>query len=1271
MHRPWTHPSNAASSISRPRSTGESNAPNSHQENLTQTQPVPQFKVSRASAVRSPGATLGQAQAVIQRIYSSLSVAVACLLLTLLTSTPLQAQIDTGRIMGTITDQSGAVVQGAKVTLTNEGTGLNLTVTTGASGYYVFPGIRIGNYRIEIEVQGFSRFVRSGVTLHVQEDAVVDATLVPGAVTQTIEVKGASPVLQTENASLGQVVTSQGIDDLPLNGRNWTTLALLATGVTQSQFDSSGRPYFSASGHPLEQNDYRLNGINNNDEAWTLPEPYVALPPPDAIAEFKLMTGNYSAEFGHSAGAVINATTKSGNNRLHGDGWEYLRNDMFDAAQFFENSSGLSKGEFRQNQFGATLGGPVYIPDVYNGKDKTFFFMSYQGTRIRQAQTSVDTVPTSSMVDSGYTNLQDLITFQSGTQTDNLGRTFPLGTVFDPATTRNVTAGQTDPTSGLVASQSGFVRDPFYQGSLVGISDFTPSAIEPNLNLLPASRLDANAIKLLQLFPGPQRSGFFNNYTYDAPIMDGTNQTDFRVDHNFSPHDQMFVVGSWSHRTLITPGLFPGLGGDGQNFGAGERDDGASAYAISETHFFSPTMINEARLGFSRSPVSILGSHGSDMGIPEQFGIQDIPQVANNGGLPSISISGLTAMGTAGWEPTVATSATWDLTENLTKVYGRHTLKAGFQGDYISTPIEQPAYSHGAFTFEGVYTEVPNTGNGGTGMAQLLLSPTATSVPGGFNDVGGSDSVSASNIASTAYKRFYYGIYFNDDWKATSKLTLNLGLRWDYFTPYIERFGAEANFVPATNGKGAEFLIPQRRCNDPLSASFAALTKQDGIAVQCSGNAALGNTQSTNFAPRIGLSYRLAHQLVLRAGYGIFYGALQTEGYGADLGSNYPFVYAFNFYNPDAAHPIAYTNGSIATLETGLAGVPLSPTVVDAEYLGLNGRQWNYQTPYFEDYNLTVQHQLTPNQTFQVAYVGNQGHHMAMDPGTNYPSVILPPGLNPQNYVPYLDFSSPALYEKTEGTSFYNSLQATYERRFSGGFSFLGNYTFSKCRTDSHATASNPFGGFRAPDLPGFGIQGDYGACPADVPQVLHLNGLYQLPLGKGKRFLSGSRGPVNQLVGGWQMNWILTLEDGMPFNVRCPIATTADYGCDALLVPGQNIYGGPHNVNQWLNPAAFANPPVATTIGQTNFAPLGGAPTQAHGPGEHRLDFSLLKEFPVSESKRFEFRAELFNLTNTPWFAKPSYLDFTNPATFGQIISLRDGNNDPREIQFVLKFYF
>ena len=285
---------------------------------------------------------------------------------------------------------------------------------------------------------------------------------------------------------------------------------------------------------------------------------------------------------------------------------------------------------------------------------------------------------------------------------------------------------------------------------------------------------------------------------------------------------------------------------------------------------------------------------------------------------------------------------------------------------------------------------------------------------------------------------------------------------------------------------------------------------------------------------------------------------------------------------------------------------------------------------------------------------------------------MLPPGLNPQNYVPFPDFGRGSSYIATEGNSIYNALQANYEKRFGGGLSVLANYTWAQCRTDSRdLLIGAAAGGFRAPYLPGFGIQGDYALCGNDITNVFHLSGTYELPVGNGRRFLGNSKGVVDAVLGGWQTNYILTLEGGFPFTIGCPVSTTADFGCNALLVPGANIYAGPHNVNQWMNPAAFAQPALATSVGQSDYAPLGGAPTQLYGPGFHRMDFSLFKEFKTSETTHLEFRTEVFNLTNTPQFGIPGFLDFSNTSTFGRITSLRDGANDPREIQFALKFYF
>ena len=432
----------------------------------------------------------------------------------------------------------------------------------------------------------------------------------------------------------------------------------------------------------------------------------------------------------------------------------------------------------------------------------------------------------------------------------------------------------------------------------------------------------------------------------------------------------------------------------------------------------------------------------------------------------------------------------------------------------------------------------------------------------------------------------------------------------------------------------------------------------------------LGVAQKKNFAPRFGFAYQAANRFVVRGGYGIFYGGFENVG-GDNLGGNYPFLYTFSFPTPDAAHPITYSDGATATLERGFLSIPLSPLLVNPQGLQLKGIQYDFKTPYTQSYNLTVQYQLSPSQTVSLGYVGTSARHLITSPGANQVSQFLPPGANPQLYVPFPDLGRGSNYDATEGNSFYNSMQINYERRFSGGLSILADHTWSQCRTDARDRLNSNIGGYRAPGLPGFGIQGDYSLCEFDVRQIVHFSGLYQLPVGRGKTLLQDSGRIVNTALGGWRMSWILTLQGGQPFTIGCNPSTSASFGCNALLVPGQNIYGGSHNVNQWLNPAAFHNPPAATAIGQSDFSPLGGAPTQAAGPGFHRLDWSIFKEFATSERTHAEFRAEFFNLTNHPNFAQPGSLNFTDPKNFAKITATRDNPNDPREVQLALKFYF
>jgi hypothetical protein len=503
---------------------------------------------------------------------------------------------------------------------------------------------------------------------------------------------------------------------------------------------------------------------------------------------------------------------------------------------------------------------------------------------------------------------------------------------------------------------------------------------------------------------------------------------------------------------------------------------------------------------------------------------------------------------------------------------------------------------------------------------------------------------------------------------------LNLGLRWDYFTPTGEKYGAQANFVPGNPFSGAEYIIPSNRQNNPaLSASFIQLLQQDGIKLVYSnahGGNGLSNVQDTNFAPRFGFAYQAASHLVVRGGYGIFYGAFENRGGYPSLGYNYPFQYSFSYSAPTSQVPVVLPNGQNATLENSLAGIPLNPTLVNASGLYLRGIQLNYKTPYVESYNLTLQYQLSQSTSLEAGYVASLSRHLETFVGTNNPSELLPPGTNYIPYIPFPDFAPGASYDDTIGTADYHSLQTKLEHRFSKGLNFLVAYTFSKTLTDAGDLLSGGgVGGFRAPDLPGFGIQGDWGLAPFDIRHSFVASGTYDLPIGRGRTYMSSGSKLAQGLLGGWSFNWILTLHSGPPQTIGCTYGTAADMGCFALYT-GAGLYTG-QSVEHFYNAAAFTNPGVVTQIGQTNYAPLGGGNTQVSGPGFHRLDFSLFKAFPITERKRFEFRIEAFNLTNTPNFALPSSTNFLDTVDFGKITATVDNPNDPRELQLALKFYF
>ena len=1177
------------------------------------------------------------------------------------------AQIDTGGVAGTVKDSTGAAIPGAKITLTNQATSVAASTESSSTGRYVFVAVPVGVYTLRTDFKGFKTYVEQDIQIHIQNTVTADVTLVPGSVTEQVTVTSAVPLLQAQDASLGQTVPDVQVNDLPLNGRNWLSLAQLSAGSYTGENSSPDNPgAIYANGANNNQVDFRLNGIDDNNEVFG---GFNVAPAPDAIQEFKLQDGNNSAEFGQFAGAVVNAAIKSGTNQLNGDVWEYLRNEALNANDYFSNQHGVRRQKYRQNQFGGTIGGPIVIPGLYHGKDKTFFFFDYQHTGITHAAQFTETVPTNAMRSSAFTNLQDLITSNNGTATDALNRKFNFGTVMDPATTRSVAPGQQDPVSGFTNSSSKtiYVRDPFYSGgSVAGIKDFT--GLTQYLNTLPANRLDPNAVALLNLLPAPTiTTGMHNNYFATPPATQSVDQYDLRLDENVDPSDLLFGVFSRSVADSASYQPFPGIAGGALGIAPNDHEPHYEM-ALSYTHIFSPTLINEARGGYDHMGHFLTMPTGQQMGIPGKYGIQGIPQIPNNGGLPTLSVSGLSDFGGRRFMPTIQTTTGLQFLDNLTKTFNSHEFKAGFAFNHIRGNIIQPANSKGQFGFSGKYSDIADKSNGLTGIADMLLLPGPATVQNGISDLGGLSTYIGSNYAGTKYFSDYIAGYAQDNWRVTSRLTLNLGVRWEYFSPFSENDGREANFIATGgNGNSGTYFMPKKGCAVARSSTFDALLAGYNIKLDCLDGLSVNKSQTTNFGPRLGFAYRLLPNFVIRGGYGISYGAFDSVGYGGTLGTNYPFQYQVSNPSTTSETPDFIPNTTqVATMESTFGVIDLqNPSIINGKGLSLSGKQYDYKTPYIQSLNLMTQYQFTQRDSFQVGYVGSLGRHLDSYGRHNAPTQILPKSVNQTSYLPFPNLAPNSQFLETRSISSYHSLQSTYEHQFKDNFVLLANYTYGKCMSDEGGELSK---GYRAEWLPGFGIRPDYSLCRMDAVHVVHASGEYQLPFGRGNRFFSDSGRVMNTIIAGWNFNYIYSYQSGQPFTVGCPVGTTSDFGCNANLVPGQNPYAGPHNQLQWLNPNAFAQPASATAIGQSDYSVLGGKAQQVRGPGFYNLDASLFKSFATGEGTNLEFRLETFNVLNHAQFNNPGQLNFKNLSSFSQITGTR---NNPRLGQLALKFMF
>jgi hypothetical protein len=1110
---------------------------------------------------------------------------------------PAFGQIDRGAITGRIIDSSGAVVPSATVTITNKATGVAVTTSADADGEYQVLTLIPGTYTVKATAAGFESVLRDDIHLHVQDLLSIDFALKVGSVNAEIVVTARESMLETQTADLGSVVNEQRINDLPLNGRRYADLALLEPGVAKFYAPANPAPdRFSANGNSELQNNFLLDGIDNNSFSENLQElsMQVVQPPPDALQEFKIQTRTYSAEFGNSAGAVVNATLKSGTNGYHGDLYEFFRNKVLDANQWINNLTGLPRSGFSQNQFGGTFGGPIK-------KDKLFFFGDLERFTSRNGDTVQSTAPTPLMTQGNFTELpyalaNPQVPGQSGCYVGNI---IQPG-CFDPVAQKLM---------GLVAGTA---------------TPNIPSAVA--LEGIPGSWTGAP------------------NYVFATSVPDDVYSLDGRIDYTLGPKDQIFGSYSYRHVDKQDPRWTSNpLIGNG-NFATQYRWHQQSV-ALGWTRTLSNSLVNDVRFGFSRD-YAHSDPNGLTVGTSEAesaIGLSGIPNGPGSAGIPPFFIGGLTTEGSAAWRPQYQISQGWNLVENLNWLKGTHSFKFGYQ--YIRRSdnfldIEAP---QGLILETGVVT-----GSFAMALPDLLL--------------GDANLVIFTTPHVVHYFTPGHSFYAMDTWKANSKLTLTYGLRYELFAPLIDRNNETTNFTPL-NGGGL----------------ITAASNASGWYGR-----ALIHPALNNFAPRFGFAYQMLPRLVWRGGYGVFYQHVNRIGSEALLQLNPP-----QFVDTQIS-----TGGTSAVfqLKDGFPSSIIDATAPPLYDLHIRAQDPNQRTPYVEQTSFGLEYQLVGDTVVSATYVGNWGRKEERVRDANQPQVtgfdtgcpILQYPYANLNTVSTIDTFAGAgvpcattgthayLEDATfDGNSNYNSVEFALRRRISNGLSYSLGYTFA------HGLA-NYRDNLTAQQLPqnSYNYSAEMGNSVLDVRSRFVGNFLWELPLGQGKRFMSGDNF-AGRWLGGWQFNGIVTLQTGTPFNVTANNDGLVDGNNPVYANCIGNPYAGATTNPKLftttgfiINPAAFSQP------GPGQFGTC--APYQFYGPGIQTWDLSLFKQFKFTERYQLQFRTEFFNAFNHPNFANPN-ANIGSPGSFGKVNNTlapilgtdSGGPGDPREIQFALKLYF
>ncbi len=1075
-------------------------------------------------------------------------------LMLFLTVCPLALWALQSGIVGTVTDSSGAVLAGATITARNVNTGETRQATSSESGQYAIPDLPIGTYEVSAEKNGFQRTVVQQVVLEVQLTRTVDVTLPPGTVNEQVNVTAAVTALQTTESSVGTLFETKVVNEIPLNGRNFLQLQLLSAGVTpgtgsvfqavkiDAQSESIGGGNFSVNGTPDAYNDYLIDGISFKD--W-IHGTNGMNPSVDAIQEFRLQTSNFTADYGENAGGLVNMATKSGTNQLHGSAYEFIRNDKLDALNYFtKRNGGDSKAPLRRNQFGGTLGGPIY-------HDKTFFFGSYDGFRQQSTSTLIGSVPTQPM---HHGDFSELLALPNPRQ------------IHDPA------------------------GNP-YPG-----------------NIIPADQVLSVMPGYLDTYvPDPNRPGLVNNYVIPGTSRNSTDQYIARIDHSLTNRMQLFGHYIYDRVNDHPPTINP-------NFSAIQYN-GAHNVSLQLTDAISTNTILELRAGYNLFRQYVKQNHqGTSPNVASDvLGIDGVATSPASSDAPFFVVSDF-GTGLGGNQPSSPRSwisERFEYQGNVSLVRGKHVIRAGMQTVRHHETFPEVIIGSGEIIFDGTFT--------GYSMADMLIG-----IPSQF--------LLSPEEFDPQFRQWELMPWAQDDWRITPKLTVNLGLRYEWRPWPVSKNNSISNIVLPPGGGEASLILagpcvpnlPVRPCQTSLPTSIAK------------NRSTFDGNDNNNFAPRIGFAYRLGNsgRTVLRAGYGIFY---QPEVFSGLVGQSYnpPFVSFYdrfintaNYQTWDWFHPTA--------------GLPVG---------GLSFQRYpgNSVNPYLQAWNVGVQRDLGAGFVLDVSYVGNHDTKLWTYTLPNQPHPG-PGDIDARR--PYTNVESISSDEAI-GSANYNGLQVKGEKRFSQGLSLLTTYTWSKAITDSQGSTSF------APDLQNnYDRRANRGLWNADIRHRFTLSSVYELPIGRNKHFLGDVNGAAGKLISGWQIATIVQVQTGQPLTVTLPF-DNPNVGEGAKL---PDVIGDPNNgpktVDEFFNTSAFAVP-APYTFGNEGI----GAVT---GPGLTDVDLSLSKNTNITERVKVQFRAEAFNFANHTILAAPN-TTFGTPQ-FGQITGTKFSS---RQIQFALRFTF